>query len=305
MELKKIDYFLKIAELGSLSKAAAALFLTQPTLSRFLDNLEQELKVKLFTRSKTSALKLTAAGADYMKTAKKIAALCNELENSLSRYRQPKHRIVFGIKGYYLIDFAAKCAQAVMAEFPDVSVDYFVADSQSQEQLLLEGRLQIAVMSYEQQHPALIYDLISKTEMMLVVSPLNPLADLACHSSDPEKRKLKLTALPFQPPMALMREGTVLRQVSDMYLKALKYKPNLQTTYMRHGTIVQLLNEQQDLVAFCPENNVSKKLAYVALDPPFYYKEAVVYPLGSALSKAEKYLIRLLKDLPAIRDLDL
>lgn len=114
-----------------------------------------------------------------------------------------------------------------------------------------------------------------------------------------------ITALPFRPPMALMREGTVLRQVSDIYLKALKYKPNLQTTYMRHGTIVQLLNEQPDLVAFCPENNVSKKLAYVALDPPFYYKEAVVYPLGSALSKAEKYLIHLLKDLPAIRDLDL
>lgn len=298
MELKKIDYFLKIAQMGSLSKAAKALFLTQPTLSRFLENLEQELKVKLFTRSKTSALKLTPAGEDFLRTAKRISQLCNELDSSLDRYRQPKHRIVFGIKGYYLVPFAAQCAKAVMEEFPEVSVDYFVADSQTQERLLVEGRLQIALMSYAQRHPALVYVSVCKSPMQLVVSPQNPLADLV-------GGQRRLCFLPNNAPMALMREGTVLRQVCDSYFKALKYKPNIRTTYMRHGTIVQLLNEQPDLFAFCPENNVSKNLAYIPLDPPFYYTEGIVYPLGSQLSNAEKYLISLLKNLPPIRDLDL
>lgn len=303
MELKKIDYFLKIAQTGSLSKAAKALFLTQPTLSRFLENLEQELKVKLFTRSKTSALKLTPAGEDYLKTAKQIANLCKKMDHSLDRYRQSKHRIVFGIKGYYLTPFAAQCAKEVMEAFPEVSVDYFVADSQTQERLLLDGSLQIGLMSYEQKNSALAYVSVSKSPMQLVVSPQNPLADLTAGLT--QQQKLHLCSLPNDPPMALMREGTVLRQVCDSYFKTLKYQPNIRTTYMRHGTIVRLLNEQPDLIAFCPENNISKNLTYIPLNPPFYYTEGIVYPLGSQLSKAEKYLICLLKNLPPLRDLDL
>ena len=42
MELKKIEYFLRIVDEGSLSKAAQSLYLTQPTLSRFLEKLESE-----------------------------------------------------------------------------------------------------------------------------------------------------------------------------------------------------------------------------------------------------------------------
>ena len=42
MELKKIRYFLRIVEKGGLSKAAESLYLTQPTMSRFLAKLEEE-----------------------------------------------------------------------------------------------------------------------------------------------------------------------------------------------------------------------------------------------------------------------
>ena len=46
-------------------------------------------------------------------------------------------------------------------------------------------------------------------------------------------------------------------------------------------------------------------LPEVKCNAPFYYTEGIVYPLGSQLSKAEKYLICLLKNLPPLRDLDL
>ena len=72
MELRKISYFLKIVECGSLSKAAQSLYLTQPSLSRFLDGLEADVGVKLFTRSKSSSLVLTPAENYLIKLLKEV-----------------------------------------------------------------------------------------------------------------------------------------------------------------------------------------------------------------------------------------
>ena len=78
MELRKISYFLKIVECGSLSKAARSLNLSQPTLSRFLDNLETDVGVKLVTRSKSSSLVLTKAGMDYVLCSNPLPGFCPE-----------------------------------------------------------------------------------------------------------------------------------------------------------------------------------------------------------------------------------
>ena len=70
MNLKKLKYIVTIAELRSISKAANELFISQPSLSSILSNLEKELGVTLFNRS-TSPLSLTYAGEKYVETANK------------------------------------------------------------------------------------------------------------------------------------------------------------------------------------------------------------------------------------------
>ena len=54
MELRVLHYFLAIVREGSITKAAASLHPTQPTLSRQIAQLEEELGVRLFTRSNRS-----------------------------------------------------------------------------------------------------------------------------------------------------------------------------------------------------------------------------------------------------------
>ncbi len=51
MQIQQLVYFMKIAELGSMNKAAAELLMTQPNLSRAMMNLEHELKIKIFERN--------------------------------------------------------------------------------------------------------------------------------------------------------------------------------------------------------------------------------------------------------------
>ena len=61
MEIRQFTYVNMVAECGSMTKAAAKLFITQPALSNYISKLEEELGTKLFDRSVTP-MKLTFAG---------------------------------------------------------------------------------------------------------------------------------------------------------------------------------------------------------------------------------------------------
>ena len=61
MNLNQLEAFVKIANNNSFSQTAKELYLTQPTVSAYISNLEKELGVKLFSRS-TKEVVLTEAG---------------------------------------------------------------------------------------------------------------------------------------------------------------------------------------------------------------------------------------------------
>ena len=295
MELRKISYFLRIVEHGSLSKAAQSLYLTQPALSRFLDNLEDDVGVKLFTRSKSSALVLTPAGRAYLKTAQQMHELWKALDAELSPMRKDQNTIVFGIYGDFLQNFATSCAEKVTARFPHVSVKFFCDGSYEVQQQVAEGTLHLGLCAYEDQIESLTYLPCSKIEMKMVVSKDHPLST--------RNQPLNLHDLEPDAPFALMRINAVLRQSTEAYFRRVNYTPNVKRTYMRHGSITEVLSGG-NLLGFCPENNISEKLAYITLDPPFYYHQGICYPKNAELTAAEKYLISLLKKQPEKRILD-
>lgn len=71
MEIRVLKYFLAVAELGSITKAANSMHLTQPTLSRQLQDLENEFGQKLFVRGSKNII-LTPEGMILRKRAKEI-----------------------------------------------------------------------------------------------------------------------------------------------------------------------------------------------------------------------------------------
>ncbi|MBM7644177.1 DNA-binding transcriptional LysR family regulator [Scopulibacillus daqui] len=79
MELRVLRYFLAVAREGSMTGAADFLHITQPTLSRQLKDLEQELGKKLFIRSSHSIV-LTVEGMHLRKRAEEIIDMADKLE---------------------------------------------------------------------------------------------------------------------------------------------------------------------------------------------------------------------------------
>ncbi|MFR1061218.1 MAG: LysR family transcriptional regulator [Enterocloster sp.] len=71
---RDIDYVIAVAECGSISQAAEMLYISQPSLSRYISSLEHDLGVGLFVRT-INGTELTEAGKIYLKYAKEIKLL--------------------------------------------------------------------------------------------------------------------------------------------------------------------------------------------------------------------------------------
>ncbi len=83
MDVRVLKYFLTVAKEGNITKAAEALHITQPTLSRQLMDLENELGTELLIRGKRH-ITLTAAGALFQQRAQEIAALLEKTQRDIA-----------------------------------------------------------------------------------------------------------------------------------------------------------------------------------------------------------------------------
>lgn len=84
--IRQFELILEISRCGSISKAAENLHISQPTLSKYLANIESQLGTELFDRT-VIPLRLTASGEKYVTSGRKIIDEYRQLEKSLSDVR--------------------------------------------------------------------------------------------------------------------------------------------------------------------------------------------------------------------------
>jgi len=96
MLYEKLNYILAIAEEQNMTRAARRLYISQPTLTLYVNRLEAELGVKLFDRSRTPVT-LTEAGTYYVEEMKKISSSEQLLRSSIKLIANPSQTLVIGI----------------------------------------------------------------------------------------------------------------------------------------------------------------------------------------------------------------
>ncbi|TDG55255.1 hypothetical protein C5H55_001436 [Pediococcus pentosaceus] len=112
MNLTTLEYFVQVATEGSLTKAADKLFISQPTLSRHMKNLEAELNTQLFVRQSHS-LKLTENGITFLKATTKVIQDVDALKHFFDQHQtasNPTHYLNVG----YLENFRLEKMYAVL-----------------------------------------------------------------------------------------------------------------------------------------------------------------------------------------------
>ena len=120
MEIRVLRYFLEIAREGNMSRAAERLHVTQPTLSKQMKNLEQELGKKLFMRGSTS-VSLTDEGMLLRKRAEDLLALADKITNEFQAMDDiTGGDIYIGCAESYLVKYLAHAVKKLSSIYPNI-----------------------------------------------------------------------------------------------------------------------------------------------------------------------------------------
>ena len=87
MRLTQLEYFVKVAECGSITKAAQELFISQPTLTKAIANLEKEYDIKLMERT-SRGIRITERGQEFLEYAKEVLATRQMLDDTFRNKRK-------------------------------------------------------------------------------------------------------------------------------------------------------------------------------------------------------------------------
>ncbi len=162
MNLKQALYIQTIAREGNITAAAKKLYVSQPSLSQMVRQVENEYGVTLFDRT-VSPLRLTYAGEKYLQAAKTMLAANERLENELREIRQENSGLLrLGISVQRAIQILPVALPWLTMQYPKVSSDLREEGSARREQVLEDGEIDLALAAIESVSPSLSYALIEK-----------------------------------------------------------------------------------------------------------------------------------------------
>lgn len=143
MEIRLLRYFLAAAREKNITRASYALHISQPSLSKQLMELEQQLGKKLFIRGKRS-ISLTEEGLLLYKRAEEIIQLCEKTEQEIARSGD---RISGEISiGGGNSDIIAKAAARLVSKYPGIRFSFFNGDAEEVSEKLDRGTLDFGIL---------------------------------------------------------------------------------------------------------------------------------------------------------------
>ncbi len=131
MRIQQLEYLEKIAETGSLNEAAKQLFITQPSLTQAIKDLENEYSIQLFIRSK-SGMTLTAEGREFMNYTKGVLDQVNLL-NTKFRQDTPRKQS-FSVSAQHYA-FVVHAFVELVKQFKEIDYDLALRETLTQNTL--------------------------------------------------------------------------------------------------------------------------------------------------------------------------
>ncbi len=146
MEIRVLRYFLTIAREGSITNAANFLHVTQPTLSRQIHDLEDELGQKLFTRGSHN-MTLTTEGMILRKRAEEIISMVDKTEAEFTSMEEAVGGDIYiGGGETDAIKFLAKVAKELHDTYPNIHYHLYSGNAQDVTERLDKGLLDFGVL---------------------------------------------------------------------------------------------------------------------------------------------------------------
>ena len=177
MEVRELRYFLEVARNENMTKAAERLHITQPTLSRTLKSLEEELGKKLFIRH-SFQIELTDEGMLLRKRAEDVISMVDKILTEFQYMDDISGGdIYFGLAESYNIRFLAKQIKDFKKIYPNLHYHITSGDTELVTEKLDKGLLDFAILVEEPDSTKYEYIKLKDVDIFGLVMPSNcPLA---------------------------------------------------------------------------------------------------------------------------------
>ncbi len=219
MEIRVLRYFLAVAREQSFSVAAERLYLSQPTLSRQLRELEDELGKPLFIRSNKGVM-LTEDGMMLRKRAEEIIELVDKTEQEVRQSSEKISGTVYiGAGETYAVKLIADTARKLKADYPGINYSFFSADGTSVLEKLDKGLLDFG----------LVFQQADRSKYESVEIPLHDIWGVLMRRDEPLAQKKALTIedvsgidllIPRQPNHSTMLSDLIAEKAPDAHIAA-------------------------------------------------------------------------------------
>lgn len=168
MDLKQIEYFVRVAELGSFTRASAALGVAQPALSRQVRLLEVELRQNLLLRNGRGALP-TEAGKLLLEHGRGILHQVERAREELGRVRGAlAGRVAIGLPPSIAKVLTVPLTREFRARLPEAALSISEGLSAAMQESLITGRLDIALLYNASATPGIEITPLLEEDLFLV-----------------------------------------------------------------------------------------------------------------------------------------
>lgn len=183
MDLTRLQYFVAVAEAGSFSRAAAALHMSQPALSRQVLLLEEEVGQRLFERT-GRGVQPTESGLALLAHARGIFDLAERARVDMrERQLSPRGRLTVGLPPRLAHVLTADLVERFHAQFPDAAITVVEGLSIRLREWLVAGRVDLALLFDPPHTPQLQQEMLLREPLVLISQQPLPqrmrLADVA------------------------------------------------------------------------------------------------------------------------------
>lgn len=193
MTLRQLRIFATVAKLGSFTQAAESLRVRQPSVTLLIQGLEREFGVKLFEKL-GNRIRLTGAGEKLLQSAEDVLAELESLKNQMDEIKGlERGRIRIGGSALAAASFLPVAIQKFKKEHPGIEVILKIQRTDDLEEGLLDGELDIAIVSWVLRSTLLVGEPYREEEIVAIAPPKHPLA---------RKRSVSLETLAREPLIA-------------------------------------------------------------------------------------------------------
>lgn len=303
MNANTYRYVIAIAENASISKAAKELFITQPALTKFLNNLEEELHLKLFDRT-VNPIQITYAGEIFVEEGRNILEMQKRLEQKLTEHSNlQRGRLSLGINSQR----GSWCLPILVPEFrklyPGIELKICEGHSQYLEEEILKNHIDLAIGTLPLNSPELGYEFLAEEPIVLAVSQEHPIAreyDLSRNTPftpyylEPER-------LNGQDMIVLVREQGMGR-IAYQFFERYNLAPHITMTLKDNKTALRIASAGQEMVfalaGTAQRESLIHPMAWFTIENPVFRRRVVAYFRKSpGLSPAAEKMVTLYREL--------